>query len=226
MPPRPAGSPTTDATAKKIASGNAARRREQEAMKQREEAFAAAEPTGVADVEEVEDPDALVPDPLPSKAHYAVLCLVSAFFISLPMGEEEIDWVQVAAFTVVNIAWVGYFHRATLLHGLVYFLLNFILVQWSVLLQHVPQLIESVDPVLAGTGVGANVVVALLVWYFYVRTLPAKQRLDAWDWILCVQALGNVVVLVGLGVVPMRVVYQVFKTLTGVLSGGSVGGSR
>jgi hypothetical protein len=36
--------------------------------------------------------------------------------------------------------------------------------------------------------------------------------------------LANVVVLVALGVIPMRVVYQVFKTLVGLLSNFSVGG--
>jgi hypothetical protein len=161
-------------------------------------------------------------DPMPSKGHYILISIVALFFTTLPLGEQEIDWVQTAAFAVANLVWIGYFHRATFLHCLIFFLVNFIIIQWQVLAVTVPKLLEEVDPVHGAIGLGANAVVIFLVWFQYVRHLPKNKRLDAWDWIACVIGLGNIVILVALGIIPMSAVYQVFKTLVSVLSSGQV----
>jgi hypothetical protein len=208
--------------AKKMAAGKERRLKEAAERKAREEAFAAAGAAGEPDQEALEDPDAPEPDPLPSRTHYVLLSILSAFFISLPMGEEVIDWVQVGAFAVVNVAWVGYFHRATGMHGLLYFLLNFILIQWNVVMESVPVVMEHVDPTQAAIGAAINAVAVFVIWWQYVRHLPSRSQYDAWDWIACVLALANVVILVAIGVIPMRVVYHVFKTLVGLLTNFSV----
>jgi hypothetical protein len=211
-----------DDMSKKLAAAKERRKAEAAAAKAREEAFAAADPEGKPDEDALEDPDAPEPDPLPSRTHYILLSIVSAFFISLPMGEEIIDWVQVGAFAVVNVSWVGYFHRATAMHGLLYFLLNFILIQWNVVTAAIPAVVEAVDPVTAAAAAALNAVGIFVIWFQYVRHLPSRKQYDAWDWIACVVALANIVIGVAVGAIPMRVVYHVFKTLVGLLTNFSV----
>jgi hypothetical protein len=228
MPPRPSptSNPQNSELKQRIAAGNAARRAEAKRPKDRDDyAPAPADKDAEDDAEvAVADPDASEPDPMPSKVHYAIVTFLAIFFISLPLSEDPVEWIQVAAFTIVNAAWIGYFHRATFIHCLVFFLLNFILIQWSVLMVQVPELLQHVDPIQAAVGIAANAVLVFFVWYGYVRKLPRNKRTDAWDWIACVILLANILVLVALGVIPMRVVYQVFKTLVGLLSNFSVGG--
>ena len=69
-----------------------------------------------------------------------MLALLSAFFVSLPMSEPIVNYVHVGVFAAVNLVWVVFFHRATAVHVILYFLLNVCCVQWDVLATKMPLL--------------------------------------------------------------------------------------
>jgi len=195
----------------KIAAGRA--RRKQEALKAKAKD---------SDEDGAVDPEKPAPVEKVSTAAYLGLFLGSAFFLSLPLGEEQIDWTHVGAVVVMNAVWIAFIHAPSVVYGLTWFLLNCLLIQWSLVFSAVPEIIAAVPPVVWAVGGVSNAVVVAAAYFLHIAKLPPAKRLDAWDLFACALIGANVVVLVIAGVIPMSVVYHVFKSLVNLLTNFSV----
>jgi hypothetical protein len=153
-----------------------------------------------------------------SKNHYIALVALTGLFVSLPLSEPKVDYNQVALFGVVNAGWILLCHANTYLHMATFALLNMLLVQWSAAVYRVPELVATVPRHILAGGAAGNGAVALAAWLLYVRKLPSKKRANAWDLILCALIFANGAVLVAVGVIPMRAVYLMFRSITGLLA--------
>ena len=202
----------------KIAAGRARRKAERAANKRVSDSDDDDErqPKGEDD-DDTEAP----PEPITSGA-YLGLFLGSLFFVSLPLSEDDIDYSHVGAVVVANAGWVYFLHAPGAIHWLSWFLINLLLVQWSLIFSAIPDILASVPPLVYAVGGVANAIAVAIAYKLYVQPRPPKKRADAWDLVACGLIGANIVVLVCAGVIPMSVVYHVFKSLVSLLTNFSV----
>lgn len=150
--------------------------------------------------------------------HYLAMFLCTLVFISLPLSEDDVDWTQVAAFIGVGLIWVFCFHRNTWLHIATFVLLNMVLVQWSVFVTALPDVLGAVPKEYYIIGGVLNGAVTLGYYFARIRNLPPKLRLDAWDLFACCLVAGNFIILVACGIIPLSTLYLVFKSVIGLVT--------
>ena len=123
--------------------------------------------------------------------------LIALLFMSLPLSDPEVDWIQVAVFAATNFIWNYFFHRSSWVHLIFIFALNFFLVQWLPMMYHIPQQLAKVSPVLVGGVVFVNVAFGAGMWVFYVnKKSKKKEREEACDVLALTVIAVNLLVLV------------------------------
>ena len=149
-----------------------------------------------------------------------IVCFViSLLFLSLPLTEPEVKWVEVCAFAVLNFTWTVFFHRKTFLHFATMIMLNLLLVQWSSRLTNVPLLLASlpvVPTVLFLLANAAGLTVGFL-WYVNKATLTSV-RAERWDYLLAGIVVVDMIAMLACGAVPLVVVYDAYKGLLRLLA--------
>lgn len=198
-------------------SADEVRRRMKEGRLKREE-LAAAE---AKRQKEKQDAAAAASSSVMTTKDYIVNGLIAAFFMILPLGEPTIDWYHVGAVVALNVIWNLFLHENTWLHVGLLVVMNVVLIQLTMVWHNIPGALAQVPPFYLYSFAGGNVVVIALGYLFYIR--KQEDRYAAWDIFLVCVMLGNLVLLIALGVVPMSAVYMMFKGVTGLLSNFQVG---
>lgn len=205
---RPKTSPTAAKSdiLKKIAEGN--NRRLDEAKKQREyerEQQEEAEEAKTLDRGDV--------------SKFISNIIISLLFISLPLTEPVIDWIQVGVFTAANVVWNVFFHRHTWMHYATFIMINILLVQWTHEMYNIPKWLAAVPlEYYVGFAIG-NGGACLAAYFFYIdKVTKRRERDERLDIVTAVLLLVNIVALVACGAIPLSLLYHAFKSLVGLIS--------
>lgn len=191
---------------KRILEGN--QRRHEEAKKQREFERELQEEVEEAKVMERGDISKFVSN-----------ILISIVFISMPLTEPTIDWIQVAVFAGANLVWNVFFHRHTLVHYMSFLMINILLVQWTHEIYNIPRWVASVPPLQGGLFLAGNAAVAAGFYFLYVdKVVKRREREERLDVAMASVLTLNIVALVIAGVIPLSLLYEAFKSITRLVS--------
>jgi hypothetical protein len=145
--------------------------------------------------------------------------IISLIFVSLPLTEPVVDWVQVGVFAVANAVWNVFFHRHTWMHYATFVMINVLLVQWTHELHNIPRWIASVPPMILAGAVLINATVAAAGYFLYIDKVTKKRERDErLDVLMSSMIVANIIGLVATGVIPLAVLYAAFKGLVGLIS--------
>lgn len=199
--------PTSDEIRRRILAGQ--QKRQDAARKQRE-------------TEREEQEEALEQSVLADRgdiSQFVGNILVSLLFVSMPLTEPKIDWVQVLIFVAANVIWNVFFHRHTWVHYATFIMINVLLVQWTHEIYNIPQYVSAVPPLHMAVFLGGNATALFLQYWFYIRHAEKKrEREEKIDTALLVTLLLNVVALVATGTIPLSLLYQAFKSLVNLIT--------
>lgn len=162
----PSGSLSDDDIRRRIREGNNQRLQEQQK--------AAAEKSA----RQKEEADEIV-----TSMQYIVNFIVALVFVSMPLSEPEIDWLEVGVFVVANLLWNLFLHHNTYVHMSLLLMINLCLTQYASHARALPEMVMRLDPVRSAIAIGSNAVVLLAAAIFFVRKVPAgtperERRVD------------------------------------------------
>lgn len=148
------------------------------------------------------------------RTQHIICFVISLLFLSLPLTEPEVKWLEVALFAGMNTVWTLFFHRKSVLHFATMIMLNLLLVQWSSRIYELPFLIASLPlvPTIAFVALNAAAIGCSFLWYINLATL-ARVRAERWDTVLACLIVVDIVLLFALGVIPFAVLYDSYKAL-------------
>ncbi|AAZ12648.1 uncharacterized protein TEOVI_000040400 [Trypanosoma equiperdum] len=171
--------------------------------------------------------------------------IISLIFLSFPLSEPIVDWVLVACFALLNGAWVLFFRSASWVNWGTLALCDFSLIRISHVIPHIPRLIKETPPHVLAAFIGGNLVAMVILYYAYVvRRLPWKtevgskkpkrvkrsdgeevetleefarrrERANRIDNMFSGLIVANVVVLVLVGAIPFRTVFDAVRQIIG-----------
>lgn len=159
----------------------------------------------------------------------------SLFFISLPLGEEVIDYVQVALFVIVNFTYCKWCLGPGYTPVLMWLAINVIMVEHGPNVYYIPDFVMGLPPVETSAAVSTNVAVFGAYFWFVLRTYynnmgsgtyeekEQKKKFNEWlDYGLTGLMGLNLLMGIFLGYIPASVVYVTFKKILGLLTNFSV----
>lgn len=145
--------------------------------------------------------------------------IISLIFISLPLTEPEVDWVQVGVFAVANAVWNVFFHRHTWMHYATFIMINVLLVQWTHELHNIPRWVASVPPEYLAAAILGNAAAGAAGYFLYIDKVTKKRERDErLDIVMSSMIVANILAMVATGVIPLAVLYGTFKGLVGLIS--------
>jgi hypothetical protein len=144
--------------------------------------------------------------------------IIAIIFVSLPLTEKEIDWLQVLVFTGTNGVWAVFFHYNTWMHFTTIILLNLLCVQVAPEIRRAPELIAAIPPVTGTVFLVLNGVFGAAGYFGYVDKAKTRRiREHRIDMLSFGMMLINIAALVYIGTIPLTLLYHMFKTLTHIV---------
>ena len=194
-------SPSRAEIQRRIAEGN--KRRIEEQRKQRE-----------YDEREREEKQELDQAKRGDVSTYISNIIISLLFISMPLTEPVVDWVQVIAYALANIIWNVFFHRHDWAYYALFIVINLLLVIWTPHIHALPGLLASISPMAYGIFFSVNSVVGGCLYLMWIDKAPSKRvRDERLDYSLTGMILANFAGMIVTGAIQLEVLQDTVRGL-------------
>eukprot|EP00756_Hemistasia_phaeocysticola_P016221 Hpha_TRINITY_DN15463_c1_g2::TRINITY_DN15463_c1_g2_i1::g.175389::m.175389 len=149
----------------------------------------------------------------------AVFALV---FISLPASEDPPDWMLSGVVLVFNVLWNWLVFRSTWIDRLNLYVFNIVLVNSGEFIRRYDELPGWLPLLNWNFVLQSNVLFIALGWWYKVRPLPPKEREWPTNVLGMVWFVGNVAVLLYIGIIQPHHIYRYLGALKKLLLSGSL----
>jgi hypothetical protein len=146
--------------------------------------------------------------------------IISLIFVSMPLTEPEVDWIQVLAYALVNVVWTVFFHRHDWYHYGIFIVINMLLVIWTPYIHSVPGLLASIPPSAYAIFLGSNSAAGAALYVKWIDKAPSRRvRDERLDYSLTGLILANVLGILVSGAVPLEVLENIaYRLMYGIVN--------